>query len=64
MTMRFVMLTFVGPEHVDRWKAWSVDEKQADIAKHKPGSESTADGSSPARSSAGRSGPGRSVAEP
>ncbi len=28
--MRFVMLTFVGPEHTERWKAWSVDEKRAD----------------------------------
>jgi hypothetical protein len=32
--MRFVMLTFVGPEHVARWEAWSADEKRTDIAKH------------------------------
>jgi hypothetical protein len=32
--MRFVMLTFVGPEHVARWEGWSAEEKRADIAKH------------------------------
>lgn len=32
--MRFVMLTFVGPEHSARWQGWSVDEKRADIAEH------------------------------
>ena len=32
--MRFVMLTFVGPEHTERWKAWSVEEKRLDIANH------------------------------
>ena len=32
--MRFVMLTFVGPEHVARWESWSVEEKRLDIANH------------------------------
>jgi hypothetical protein len=32
--MRFVMLTFVGPEHTARWMAWSADQKRADIARH------------------------------
>jgi hypothetical protein len=32
--MRFVMLTFVGPEHVERWKAWSAEEKRADVEQH------------------------------
>jgi hypothetical protein len=32
--MRHVMLMFVGPEHVERWKSWSAEEKRVDIANH------------------------------
>jgi hypothetical protein len=32
--MRFVMLTYVGEEHVERWNAWSAEEKRADVARH------------------------------
>jgi hypothetical protein len=32
--MRHVMLTFVGPDHVERWKSWSADEKRSDIEDH------------------------------